>query len=78
MRAVDAVGRTISLVGRLGRSPPADRIYPLAADVQVTIDNKPAPLAEVRPGSRVLLKLAVDRKTVVRISVGSSEPRERK
>lgn len=78
VRAVDAAARTISLAGRQGRGTPADRVYTLAADVQVTVDNNPVSLAEIKPGTRVLLKLAVDRKTVVRIAAGRNEPRERK
>lgn len=78
VRAVDASAGTITLVGRLGRGTPVDRVYPLAVDGQVIIDGKPAALADVRPGTRVLLKLALDRKTIIRIAVGSGEPRERK
>jgi ferric-dicitrate binding protein FerR (iron transport regulator) len=83
VRAVDPARRTITLVGRpAGRGQQADPSYAIDPDAPVTIGGKPAQLADVQPGSKVMLKMSVDRQRVIGITIGGGpvtrEPRERK
>jgi hypothetical protein len=70
VQAVDPDARTITVVKQ--RSAPvgrAQRVYTIAPDAQVTIGGTPAPLSEVQAGAKVMLRLSVDRKTVVHVAV---------
>lgn len=70
VRAVDA--RSITLAGRRTEAKPLpDQVYPVSPDVQVLVDGKPGKVSDIRPGSRVALKLSVDQKTVVAITSGA-------
>ncbi len=66
---VNAKTLTVALVGRRGTAPgaPAKTFNDLTAacDVRVTISGKKAALAELKPGMRVALLLAVDQNQLV-------------
>jgi hypothetical protein len=71
VQAVDPGARTITVVKqRFAPVVRAQRAYTIAPDAQVTIGGTPAPLSEVQAGAKVMLRLSVDRKTVVHVAAG--------
>jgi hypothetical protein len=77
--SVDAEKGGVVLAGRRGedgRQP--DAVYPLAPDATVTIDGKDGALADLKPGSRIDLRLSADRKRVLAISQGRRKGGEEK
>jgi ferric-dicitrate binding protein FerR (iron transport regulator) len=69
--AVDADKKTLTLAGGRGH----EQTYSLSAEMAVTQNGQPATMADVKPGLAVVLKLSIDKKTVVAISIGSGHGR---
>ncbi len=53
--------------------PTVDKTFDLAKEVKVTIDGKPAKLADLQMGSKLSLKMSADKKAVVAIAVGGDQ-----
>jgi RNA polymerase sigma factor (sigma-70 family) len=65
VKAVDAINNTITVTG----GPPNDRVYHVPADAPISIDGKPAKLADFPVGAGLhALNLRVDQKTVSSIN----------
>jgi RNA polymerase sigma factor (sigma-70 family) len=72
VKAVDGAKNTITLDEN--KSPPevAGVTFPLAKNANVTIDRRPAKLADIPPGALANLALSVDRKTILVIEAAGA------
>jgi hypothetical protein len=71
VKAVDVKAGTLTLAGQTkeGQTAPPDETFTLAREVRlVIIDNRPVKLADLKPGTPVVLELSADRKSVVSIT----------